>query len=53
MNFIMSYYDFRQKRKQSLLSILDKGLVINYGEGGLQNGSAARPKLLASPLKIG
>ena len=35
----------------------DKGLVINYGEGGgggLQNGKIAGPKLLVShPLKTG
>ena len=34
----------------------DKGLVINYGEGGggLQNGKSAGPKLFAShPLKTG
>ena len=26
-----------------------KGLVINYGEGGLQNGKIAGPKLFAPP----
>ena len=28
---------------------LGKGLVINYGEGGLQNGKIAGPKLFAPP----
>ena len=27
----------------------DKGLVIKYGEGGLQNGKIAGPKLFAPP----
>ena len=31
----------------------DKGLVINYGEGGLQNGKILGPKLFVSPLKTG
>ena len=32
----------------------DKGLVINYGEGGgLQNGKIAGPKLFAPPLNTG
>ena len=35
-------------------AVADKGLVINYGEGGgLQNGKIADPKLFAPPLKTG
>ena len=30
-------------------SHVTKGLVINYGEGGLQNGKIASPKLFAPP----
>ena len=30
-----------------------KGLVINYGEGGLQNGKIAGPKLFAPPPQDG
>ena len=30
-----------------------KGLVINYGKGGLQNGKIAGPKLFAPPFKTG
>ena len=33
--------------------VIIKGLVINYGEGGLQNGKIAGPKLFAPPLKTG
>ena len=36
-----------------LCQVSYKGLVINYGEGGLQNGKIAGPKLFASPLKTG
>ena len=35
------------------MSNIGKGLVINYGEGGLQNGKIAGPKLFAPPLKTG
>ena len=30
-----------------------KGLVINYGEGGLHNGEIAGPKLFAPPSSQG
>ena len=30
-----------------------KGLVINYGEGGLQNGKIAGPKLVPPPSRQG
>ena len=36
-----------------LLLSFYKGLVINYGEGGLQNGKIAGPKLFAPPHKTG
>ena len=32
-----------------VVDLHDKGLVINYGEGGLQNGKIAGPKLFAHP----
>ena len=36
-----------------MIVIEARGMVINYGEGGLQNGKIAGPKLFVPPLKRG
>ena len=46
--FIDLNHHINQRKKLNL-----KGLVINYGEGGLQNGKIEGLKHFAPPLKTG